>query len=192
VRAAPVKLVVGMTEILEAKLERFTRGDIQAFEALFREYQGEVHAWIIRIVHDPGAAEDLTIETFWRIYRTRTRFDPRRPFGAWARRIATNLALEHLSRHRPEKSLDNAYPIFAAGSETADPAISADVRAKVLAAFDELPAKLRVAVRLAMIEERPYAEIANALGISTNGVKSRVFRAIRLLRKSLEKRGVRP
>ena len=179
-----------MTGIVEAELERFTRGDIQAFEALFREYQGEVYGWIIRIVHDSGTAEDLTIETFWRIYRARARFDPCRSFGAWARRIATNLALEHLSRRRLERSLDNGFPIRTSG--TPDPAIAADVCAKVLAAFDELPAKLRVTARLAMIEERPYAEIADALGISTNGVKSRVFRAIRLLRKSLEKRGVRP
>jgi RNA polymerase sigma-70 factor (ECF subfamily) len=181
-----------MTEIVEAELERFTQGDIQAFEALFREYQGEVYGWIIRIVHDSGAAEDLTIETFWRIYRARARFDPCRSFGAWARRIATNLALEHLSRRRLERSLDNGFPIPAPGTGTPDPAIAADVWAKVLAAFDELPAKLRVTARLAMIEEMPYAKIADALGISTNGVKSRVFRAIRLLRKSLEKRGVRP
>jgi len=178
--------------MVEAELERFTQGDIQAFESLFREYQGEVYGWIIRIVHDSGAAEDLTIETFWRIYRARARFDPSRSFGAWARRIATNLALEHLSRCRPLKSLDNDLPIRALGTGTSDPAVAADVRTKVLAALDQLPAKLRVAVRLAMIEERSYAEIADALGISTNGVKSRVFRAIRLLRKSLEKRGVRP
>jgi RNA polymerase sigma-70 factor (ECF subfamily) len=100
--------------------------------------------------------------------------------------------LEYLSRRRPEKSLDNDFPTRAPGIRTPDPAIAADVRAKVLAAFDELPAKLRVTVRLAIIEETPYSEIADALGISTNGVKSRVFRAIRLLRKSLEKRGVRP
>ncbi len=181
-----------MTGIGEAELERFTRGDVQAFEALFREYQGEVYGWIIRLVHDSGVAEDLTIETFWRIYRARARFDPCRSFGAWARRIATNLALEYLSRRRPEKSLDNGFPIRALGTGTPDPAIAADVYAKVLAAVDELPAKLRVTVRLAMIEETPYAEIADALGISTNGVKSRVFRAIRLLRKNLEKRGVRP
>lgn len=181
-----------MTGVVEAELERFTQGDIQAFEALFREYQGDVYGWIIRIVHDSGAAEDLTIETFWRIYRARARFDPCRSFGAWARRIATNLALEHLSRRRLERSLDNGYPICAPGTGTPDPAMAADVSAKVLAAFDELPAKLRVTARLAMIEERTYAEIADALGISTNGVKSRVFRAIRLLRKSLEKRGVRP
>src|SRR6516164_3325369 len=105
-----------MIGMVEGELERFTRGDIQAFEALFREYQGEVYGWIIRIVHDSGVAEDLTIETFWRIYRARARFDPRRSFGAWARRIATNLALEHVSRRRPEKALDYGFPIRAPGT----------------------------------------------------------------------------
>jgi RNA polymerase sigma-70 factor (ECF subfamily) len=181
-----------MTGTVEAELEQFTRGDIQAFETLFREYQGEVYGWIVRIVRDPGAAEDLTLETFWRIYRARARFDPRRPFGAWARRIATNLALEHLSRRRAEKPLDDGFAMRAAATPTPNPAICADVRAKVVAAFGELPAKLRAAATLAMIEETPYAEIADALGISISGVKSRVFRAVRLLRRSLERRGVRP
>jgi len=181
-----------MVGIVEAELERFTRGDVQAFEALFRQYQGEVYGWIVRIVHESGTAEDLTIETFWRIYRARARFDPTRSFGAWARRIATNLALEHLSRGRAEQSLHNGYARRITRIGAPDPAIAADICAKVLAALEELPAKLRVTVCLAMIEERPHAEIADALGISTNGVKSRVFRAIRLLRKNLEKRGVRP
>ena len=181
-----------MTGAAEVNLEQLTRGDVQAFEALFREYQGVVYGWIIRIVRDSGVAEDLTIETFWRIYRARARFDPRRSFGGWARRIATNLALDHVSKRRPEKSLDDGLPMHVPATRTPDPAIEADVRAKVLAAFDELPAKLRVTATLALIEEMPYAEIADAMGISTNGVKSRVFRAVRLLRKSLEKRGVYP
>jgi RNA polymerase sigma-70 factor (ECF subfamily) len=181
-----------MTGTVEAELEQFTRGDIQAFETLFREYQGEVYGWIVRIARDPGVAEDLTLETFWRIYRARARFDPHRPFGAWARRIATNLALEHLSRRRAEKPLHDDLPPRAAACAAPDPALSAEVRANVVAAFGELPAKLRAAATLAMIEETPYEEIAEALGISVSGVKSRVFRAVRLLRRSLEKRGVRP
>lgn len=48
-------------------LEQFVRGDLDALESIFREYQNEVYGWIVRIVRDP-AAEDLTIETFWRIY----------------------------------------------------------------------------------------------------------------------------
>lgn len=181
-----------MAEAVEVELEQFTRGDIQAFEVLFREYQGEVYGWIIRMVRDSGVAEDLTIETFWRIYRARARFDPSRSFGAWARRIATNLALEHLSRRRPEKSLDDGLRMRSPATRTPDAFVGADVRAKVLAALEELPAKLRVTATLALIDERPYAQIADALRISTNGVKSRVFRAVRLLRKSLEKRGVFP
>ncbi len=181
-----------MMGTVEAELERFTQGDVQAFEALFREYQGEVYGWVVRIVRDPGAAEDLTVETFWRIYRARGRFDPRRPFGAWARRIAVNLAVEHLSRSHAEKPLDREYRLPAASGGAPDPVAGAEIRNKVAASLGELPARLRAAVTLAMIEETPYAEIAEALGISVNGVKSRVFRAVRQLRRSLEKRGVRP
>ena len=181
-----------MTGTVEAELEKFSRGDVQAFETLFREYQGEVYGWIVRMVRDPGVAEDLTVETFWRIYRARARFDPRRPFGAWARRIATNLALEHLSRRHVEKPLDQDLPPRAASYPVEDARVGADVREKVVAAFGELPAKLRAAATMALIEEAPYAEIATVLGITVNGVKSRVFRAVRLLRRSLEKRGVRP
>src|SRR5881227_1750662 len=79
-----------------ALLERFAQGDVVAFEALFREFQGPVYGWIMRIVRDRGAAEELTVETFWRAWNARARFDPQREFGAWARRIASNLALNHL------------------------------------------------------------------------------------------------
>ena len=81
-------------------LERFASGDLEAFEALFRQHQKHVYAWIVRIVRDSDIAEDLTVETFWRIYRSRARFRPEGNFPAWARRIATNAALDHLRAHR--------------------------------------------------------------------------------------------
>src|SRR5215475_1033127 len=86
-------------------LERFAQGDPEAFEDLFRQYQGAVYAWTMRIVRDRGAAEDLTVETFWRIYRSRERFSVEGNFAAWAYRIATNLALSHIRRMRPEEEL---------------------------------------------------------------------------------------
>src|SRR6185436_16526885 len=85
--------------------ERFAAGDEDAFEIVFRQLQGEVYGWIFRIVRDSAAAEDLTMETFWRIYRTRGRFDPTRPFGAWTRRIATHAAVDHLRSLRRESPL---------------------------------------------------------------------------------------
>ena len=72
-------------------LEQFARGDIDAFESLFRQHQAEVYRWIVRLVRNPGVAEELTVETFWRTWRHRHRFDTKRPFGAWARRIANKI-----------------------------------------------------------------------------------------------------
>ncbi len=169
-------------------LQRFARGDLDAFESLFRQFQGEVFRWIVRMVRDRGAAEDLTIETFWRIHRAHARFDPERNFAAWARRIATNTALDYLKTSRREVEL----PEDLAGRELGDPGVRRDVRERVAKAFGELPAKLRVAATLALIEEEPYQEIADALGISVGAVKLRVFRAVRLLRKQLKQLGVEP
>jgi hypothetical protein len=55
-------------------LKRFKQGEVDAFETLFRQFQAEVFGWIAQIVQDPGIAEDLTIETFWRIHKARERF----------------------------------------------------------------------------------------------------------------------
>jgi len=178
-------------EVLEqpAELLRdFARGDLGAFETLFREYQGEVFRWIVRIVRDPGIAEDLTIETFWRIHKAHARFDPDRSFGAWARRIATNAALDYLKTHRPEAELAEEPP----GPASPDAAVQRDIRERTRKAFARLPPKLRVAAVLALVEERPYKEIAEALGISIAAVKLRLFRALRILRKELRKQGVEP
>lgn len=167
-------------------LERFAAGDLEAFEALFRQHQKEVYAWIVRIVRNTGTAEDLTVETFWRIYRARERFDPAGNFRAWARRIATNAALDHLRHARKETELSEDFPASPRG----DPAAQGELRGQLRRAFLELPPKYRVVATLALIEDEPYQEIADAVGISAALVKVRVFRAVRMLRRTLHSLGV--
>lgn len=167
---------------------RFVRGDREAFEALFDEWHGDVYRWIVRIVRDRSAAEDLTIETFWRIYRSRATFDPSRSFGAWSRRIATNVSREHLARRRVEVQLPEPLP----DRRGADPAVTADVRRRVRSAVARLPPKFRIVVMLALVEELTQPEIADALDIPVGTVKSRLFHALRLLRRKLRTSGVTP
>jgi len=169
-------------------LQQFSHGDLDAFEALFRRHQTEVYGWIVRIVRDPASAEELTVETFWRIYRAHARFDPARSFRPWARRIATNAALDYLKTARHETDLPND----VTSTPLQDPAISEELRRKTARAFGRLPPKLQVPAVLALIEERPYKEIGEALGISTGAVKLRVFRALRFLRKELKEHGIEP
>ena len=167
-------------------LERFVAGDLNAFEMLFRQYQSYAYRWIIRIVRDHGIAEDLTVETFWRIYRSRARLDPSGNFRAWARRIATNAALDHLRHARRETELSEDYPAATRG----DPAVRSETREQIRQAFQQLPVKYRLVATLALIEEEPYNSIAEAVGIPAALVKIRVFRAVRMLRKTLNSFGV--
>jgi len=129
-------------------LRQFTAGDLGAFEILFRQHQAQVYGWIVRVVRDAGAAEDLTLETFWRIYRARERFDAERSFEAWARRIATNLAIDHLKRVRPMESL----PADCARAVEVDRDMQEDVRRQTERAFRQLPAGYQAVAMLALVE----------------------------------------
>lgn len=173
-------------------LDRFRQGDLGAFEALFRDHQRAVYGWILRIVRNPATAEDLTVETFWRIHRARARFQPARPFQPWARRIATRAALDWLRARRPEVELTAQAALELPAAPASDPGIAAEIRLRTAQAFARLPPRLRIATVLAVVEEQPHKEVAAALGISVAAVKLRVFRALRLLRKDLEKQGITP
>lgn len=177
-----------MPDTLERDLlDRFVQGDQKAFEWLFRHCEGEVYGWIVRIIRDASAAEDVLVEAFWRAYRGRACFDPSRSFGAWMRRIATNAALDHLKVARRHARWSAADSVIAAPA-TPDGALSESVAL----AFRRLSPKLQIVATLALVEEQPYADIADALDVPIGTVKSRVFRAVRTLRKELAGMGVRP
>src|SRR3954471_4212044 len=167
-------------------LTRFVQGDQGAFEQLFRLYEADVYGWIMRIVRDASAADDVLVDAFWRAYRGRARFDPTRSFGAWMRRIATNAALDELRsvRQRRWQRADDTLP--------ARRAADGDLNDAIDLAFRRLPPDLQAVAALALIEEEPYADIAEALGVPIGTVKSRMFRATRFLREELARLGVRP
>ena len=169
-------------------LRRFAQGDRDAFEALFRQFEREVYRWILRIVREPGAAEDALVEAFWRAYRGRARFDPSRSFGAWMRRIVTHCAIDQLNaaRRRNWQQLETVGRVPPRTGATRGGPGADDIRR----AFAKLPPKLRVVAILALIEELPHAEIADALGVPLGTVKSRLFRATRQLRDELTRLGI--
>jgi RNA polymerase sigma-70 factor (ECF subfamily) len=143
-------------------------------------------------VRNGPAAEDLTVDTFWRIHQARGRFDPARGFGPWARRIATHAALDWLRARRPESELTDEVMAVQAAPSAGDPGVAAEIRLKTTQAFSRLPPRLRVAAILSIVEEQSHKDVAEALGISVAAVKLRVFRALRLLRKDLERQGITP
>jgi RNA polymerase sigma-70 factor, ECF subfamily len=173
-------------------LDRFRQGDVDAFETLFRMHQGSVFGWVLRIVRDRAAAEDVTIEAFWRIHRAHARFDSSRGFEPWARRVATHAALDWLRRQKPESKLAPEIWMNVAAPSTGDAAVGDEIHRRTAEAFARLPPKLRLAAVLAVVEDRPHKEVAEALGITVGAVKLRVFRALRLLKRDLKEQGITP
>ena len=101
-------------------LNEFRQGSSETFEAafetLFHLHQRAVYGWILRIVRNSAAAEDLTIESFWRIHQAHARFEPARGFEGWARRIATHAALDWLRAQPAQSALSMEVCAEVAGS----------------------------------------------------------------------------
>jgi RNA polymerase sigma factor (sigma-70 family) len=116
------------------------------------------------------------------MYRAHARFDPAGNFAGWARRIATNLALDHLRKARREVPLDEDF----ASPPAPDAGAQREARERIALAFRTLSPKLRVVATLALLEDVPHREIAEALGISEAAVRVRAFRATRILREELK------
>ncbi|CAN5746989.1 sigma-70 family RNA polymerase sigma factor [soil metagenome] len=167
--------------------ERFARGDLEAFELLFRQFQPEVHRWLTRMVRDAAAADDLTVEVFWRIYRARATFDFTRSFGAWARRIASNVAIDHL--RKAQRATPTGVPRTTSSAQSS---AQLDLHIRVERAFTQLSPKLRLVAELGLVDEWSVEEIAAALGITRTAVKFRLIRARNSLRKALERQGIKP
>ena len=81
-------------------IRRSLTGDQRACRDLVRRYQRQVYSVLLRVVRRSEDAEDLTQETFVRMFRALDRYDPERPFTAWLFTIATRIGIDHLRRRR--------------------------------------------------------------------------------------------
>jgi len=176
---------------------RFQRGEQGAFDELVRRNAPKVNTLIYRFLGDPGQVEDLTQEVFLRVYRTSQRYQPTAKFSTWLYRIAANLSFNVLRAKRRGQpvQLEIAY------SEDGEPFYrdvpdgrhvpphdrldSAELRAKVAEAIDQLPENQKVAIILNKYEQKSYEEIAAILDCSTMAVKSLLSRARSNLRNAL-------
>ena len=88
------------TESDSRLVEQCRRGDHNAFRKLVLRYEKRLWRVIYRFVRDSDLAEDLSQETFLRVFERLDQFDPSRRFGPWLFRIGVNLTLDHLRKRK--------------------------------------------------------------------------------------------
>jgi len=169
----------------ERLLTAVAEGDQTALREIFDRHAPWVAARLRRIL-PAEAVEDALQETFIAVWRGSARYTASGAAGAWIWGIARRqAALWARTNGRSAASLDSGFA--TAGGE--DPATAAtrhvDLEA-ALAALGPGGDKEREVVRMIYVEDRPLTEVAGLLGIPAGTVKSRLHRARRLLRATLE------
>jgi RNA polymerase sigma-70 factor (ECF subfamily) len=188
--------IPGTDELDRQSMVRLVTGHDVALNDLMARHAQPIFHYLLRMLHNEAAAEDLAQETFVRIYQQRHRFRPDAKFSTWLYTIATNLArdrLRWLARH-PQVSLDAAATgdgpslgeQLPATQPTPAESLQAGERAEaVRRAVAALPEDLRAPLVLAEYEDRSHEEIATILGCTAKAVEMRIYRARQALRQAL-------
>lgn len=174
-------------------------GSATAFEELMLRYQNRVVTVLEHLVGSRDLAEDLAQEVFLRVYRSRQSYHPDAKFSTWLFTIVNNVASNALRTQRRRREVTLGAGDSTGGGEPLDgmamapsgqmPARQldkAEMREIIRVALGSLSERQRLAVLLCKFEEMSYAEIAEAMDLSPQAIKSLLARARVNLRQLLE------
>jgi len=180
------------TETLD--LTALRHRDPAAFRQLVETYSPRIYDLALKMLGNPGLAEDILQETFASAYKAIDRFEGRAHISTWLYRIAYNAVLMHLRREKgivDIQSLDDDVDIdtLPTLSECKDAPERRLMQTELIQKMDEALANLSEALRIVVvlrdIEDLSTAETAQVLDLSETAVKSRLHRARLALRAQL-------
>lgn len=165
-------------------LERIRRGDTEAAAELFERYSPALLRFTDRMLSDRGAAEEVTQEVFVKVITRAHQYDGRAGVASWLFAIAANACRDKRRRDRRAAVVPlEAAPEPRSRAEGIEATLISEQRRKaVRLALANLSEEQREALVLARYHGMPYAEIARTLGISVGAVKTRIFRAVEILK----------
>jgi RNA polymerase sigma-70 factor, ECF subfamily len=171
------------------------QGDKRAFEALVVKYQRRIARHVARYVKRAADVEDVVQDTFIRAYRGLASFRGDSAFYSWLYRIATNVALNSVTRNSspllllddaPEERADAFEPGISDGETPERSLMARQIAEAVERAVSRLRPDLSEPLMLYEVEGKSYADIAGMLGIPIGTVRTRIFRAREFIAKRLE------
>jgi len=169
-----------------ALMRRVQKDEYDAFEELVDRYKTRLVNVIYRMLNDQNEAEDLVQETFLRVWTHRQDYDFSYCLSTWIYTIALNLAKNELRKRRKFKFF-SLLDMTEKGLELPDPKLGPSALGHMLeGAIGKLPGKYKEAFLLRDVEQLPYEEVAQILGVPLGTVKSRVNRARAVLKDELK------
>ncbi|MGW0519104.1 RNA polymerase sigma factor SigE [Crossiella sp. NPDC003009] len=162
---------------------------VPTWDEVVREHADRVYRLAYRLTGNQHDAEDLTQETFIRVFRHLTAYKPG-TFEGWLHRITTNLFLDMVRRKQRVKMEglpDDQDRIADDGPTPEEVYEETHLSPELQAALDEVPPEFRAAVVLCDVEGLSYEEIGATLGVKLGTVRSRIHRGRQAMKAALER-----
>jgi RNA polymerase sigma-70 factor (ECF subfamily) len=184
-------------EQTEISVELLKAGDRREFARLVDKYSNSLYRLALKMLGNPGDAEDVLQNTFLQVFQHLRNFEGRSSLPTWLYRIATNEALMFIRKRRPEIAFsditreDEVEADYEPAQFTdwghlpEEELLSAETRAVLDGAIQNLPEILRIVFVLRDIEGLSIRETSQVLDLTETAVKTRLLRARLRLREEI-------
>jgi RNA polymerase sigma-70 factor (ECF subfamily) len=177
----------------EQIIGRVRDGETRTFGELVRRYQDTVYGMVVRFVGRSDDAQDIAQEVFLRVFRGLDGFKGESKFSTWLYRITWNLCADWLRRNRrPDRrvaGMEEADSLPDGRTDLEEGFLEEEQREALRRALDTLDEKYRSVVVLHYYQKLSYDQIAEILDMPVKTVETRLYRARKTLRESLEGSG---
>ncbi len=166
-------------------LLRVKAGDQQAMTDVFDRYSGMVYSVALRVLKDPGQAEDVMQEIFFQVWKNPGLFvEGRGSLGAWLAVMTRNRAIDAVRRRKPTDPVED---VVLTSSTDLDSEVERNaMMEKVREVLKGLPLEQQKSVELAFFEGLTHVEIAAMTGDPLGTVKTRIRAALISVRKAMQ------
>jgi RNA polymerase sigma-70 factor (ECF subfamily) len=167
-------------------VRRAQNGDRAAFEQIYRDNVGRVHAICLRILANAARAQELTQDVFVRAWEMIGTFRGESAFSSWLYRLAVNVVLVDLrakKRRTARVMTTDDLSLYDKDGNMTNPGHTIDLERAIAA----LPEQARAVFVLHEVEGYQHGEIAALMGIAEGTSKAQLHRSRRLLREALER-----
>lgn len=164
---------------------RILSGDVMAFELTVRQYQRLVFQIIGKMMNNRQDVEDLSQETFIKVYNGLHQFGFRSRLSTWIARIAYLTAINHLKKSKNKSAMFEPPGVeqwAVAEEDLLDELTKKDLAARMQRMVHQLPMPYRLLVSLYHLEGFSYLEMVDITGIPEGTIKSYLFRARKMLK----------
>ncbi len=174
-----------MQELSDAQLiAAYLKGDEKAFEILVKRYLKPIYSFIYKNIGNPEAAEDITQETFVKVWKNLKKFKHDKKFSTWIFTIAKNASIDFLRKKKPTVSLDLYEPVDCEVSPE-QKAYNKSKENFLTNSLIQLSPKYKEVFVLKYQNNFTFRKIAEELGKPINTVKSWHRRGLLALRKQM-------